>query len=226
MKAMILAAGRGERLRPLTDTTPKPLVRLGGKPLLEHQLGWLAAAGIRDVVINLHHLGQQIVDTFGDGRALGVRISYSLEPELLETGGGVVKALPLLGSEPFVVLNGDIFTDFDFTTLPATLDAATLAHLVVTPKPRFRCRGDFATDGARITGRHGDYLYCGIGVVDPAALEGYRAEPFSLREVLFALLEQGRLGAQVWHGAWTDVGTPAQLEALVESLAGHRPREG
>ena len=143
MKAMILAAGRGERLRPLTDRVPKPLAEVGGEPLLAHQLRWLAAAGLRDVVINLHHLGQQIVEAFGDGTAHGVRIRYSEEPTLLETGGGIVNALPLLGDEPFVLLNGDIFTDFPLTRLLTRLAPGAGAHLLVTPRPPFREHGDF-----------------------------------------------------------------------------------
>ncbi len=214
MKAMILAAGRGERLRPLTDSLPKPLVEVRGEPLLAHQLRWLAAAGIRDVVINVHHLGERIVDAMGDGSACGVRIRYSEETELLETGGGVVKALPLLGDAPFVVLNGDIFTDFPFSRLPGDLDPGADAHLVVTPRPTFRERGDFDMEGGRITGRGDGYVYCGIALLHPRSLTGRRVEPFSLRDVYFRLMAQGRLSGQIWRGAWTDIGTPAQLAAL------------
>ena len=119
MKAMILAAGRGERLRPLTEHTPKPLVRVGGTPLIAHQLRWLASAGITEIVVNLHHLGEQIASFCGDGQQFGVAIQYSREEELLETAGGILNALPLLGDEPFVVLNGDVYTDFPFARLPA-----------------------------------------------------------------------------------------------------------
>ncbi|MFU8818069.1 MAG: nucleotidyltransferase family protein, partial [Pseudomonadales bacterium] len=140
---MILAAGRGERLRPLTDRMPKPMVPVAGRPLLAHQLRWLAKAGLREVVINLHHLGEQIIDTFGDGGDYGLRIRYSPESHLLETGGGIVNALPLLGDDPFLILNGDIFTDFPLTDLPIGLDHGVQGHLVVTPRPAFRDRGDF-----------------------------------------------------------------------------------
>ncbi|MEQ8857218.1 MAG: nucleotidyltransferase family protein [Pseudomonadales bacterium] len=218
---MVLAAGRGERLRPLTDRLPKVLAEVGGEPLLAHQLRWLANAGIRDVVINLHHLGEQIVAAVGDGRRYGVHVRYSLEPELLETGGGLVKALPLLGSDPFVLLNGDIYAEFDFATLPQHPARGNLAHLLVTPRPAFRERGDFKVEDARISARGDDYVYCGIAVVDPAALAGRRVEPFSLRDVFFELMDRGALGAQVWRGYWSDIGSLDQLQAVDARL---RPR--
>lgn len=214
MRAMILAAGRGERLRPLTDEIPKAMAEVGGEPLLAHQLRWLAAAGIPEVVVNLHHLGQQIIDAFGDGSAYGVRISYSLEDRLLDTGGGIVKALPLLGSEPFVVLNADIYADFSLSELPGRLETGLLGHLVVTPRPVFRERGDFDIDDGRVSRRGEDYVYCGIAVLDPRALAGRRIEPFSLRDVWFELLQQRALGAQVFHGYWSDIGTADQLAAV------------
>jgi MurNAc alpha-1-phosphate uridylyltransferase len=214
MKAMILAAGRGERLRPLTDRLPKPLAPVGGRPLLAHQLVWLARAGFRDVVINLHHLGEQIAAAFGDGAAYGVRIRYSRERELLETGGGIVQALPLLGDQPFLVMNGDVFTDLPLNSVATRLEAGAGAHLVVTPRPAFRDAGDFAVAGGRVTARGGDYVYCGIAVLDPAALAGRRVEPFSLREVFFELLARDALTAQIWRGFWTDIGTPEQLAEL------------
>lgn len=227
MKAMILAAGRGERLRPLTDRLPKPLVAVAGEPLLAHQLRWLTRAGIRDVVINLHHLGQQIVDAFGDGRAFGVRIRYSLEPELLDTGGGIVKALPLLGGEPFVVLNGDIYTDFPLDGLDTRLAPGALAHLLVTPRPAFREQGDFEVSDGYVTGRGGDFVYCGIAVLDPQALEGRAAAPFSLRDVFFQAIPRRALTAQIWRGYWTDIGTPEQLRALEERPSvGRSPARG
>ena len=214
MRAMILAAGRGERLRPLTERIPKAMAEVGGEPLLAHQLRWLAGVGVREVVINLHHLGQQIVDAFGDGRGYGVRITYSLEPRLLETGGGIVKALPLLGGEPFLLLNGDIYTDFPLATLPPALAAGARAHLVVTPRPSFRERGDFEVADGRVTARGQGYVYCGIALLDPAALRGRAAEPFSLRDVFFELIGQRALTAQIWPGYWTDIGTLAQLEEI------------
>jgi N-acetyl-alpha-D-muramate 1-phosphate uridylyltransferase len=219
MKAMILAAGRGERLRPLTDRMPKPLMDVGGEPLLAHQLRWLAAAGFREVVVNLHHLGEQIADRFGDGSAWGMQIRYSREARLLETGGGIVNALPLLGPDPFLLLNGDIFTDLPLTALPAGLERGTEAHLVVTPRPPFRERGDFDVAGGRVTARGDGYVYCGIAVLDPAALAGRRVEPFSLRDVYFELIDRQALAAQIWDGYWTDIGSIEQLEAVRRHLS-------
>ncbi len=223
MKAMILAAGRGERLRPLTDRIPKVLAEVGGEPLLAHQLRWLAAAGIREVVINLHHHGQQIVDFAGDGGGFGVSISYSLEPELLETGGGIVKALPLLGPAPFVLLNGDIYTDFPFGDLPAAPPSGALAHLVVTPRPAFRERGDFEVEDGYVVSRGEGFVWCGISVLDPRAMEGRAAQPFSLREVVFGLLERRAVAAQVWRSFWSDIGTLDQLDAVNDHHAKRHP---
>jgi MurNAc alpha-1-phosphate uridylyltransferase len=214
MKTMILAAGRGERLRPLTDRIPKPLAPVAGRPLLAHQLDWLAAGGFQDVVINLHHLGSQIQAAFGDGAAFGTTIRYSPEVDRLETGGGIVNALPLLGDAPFLVLNGDIFTDFPFAALRGALPDDADAHLVLTPTPSHRTAGDFEFAAGRVTARGGAYVYCGIAVLHPRLFTGRRAEPFSLRELLFAAIDRGRLSAQVWTGYWTDIGTPDQLAAV------------
>ena len=148
MKAMILAAGRGTRLKPLSDHRPKPLMEVGGKPLIAHQLRWLAEAGVSEVIINLHHLGEQIEAYVGDGRQHGLSVAYSREPALLETGGGVVKALPWLGDQPFWLLNGDIHTDFPFRQFARTLPAGCLAHLLLTPTPAFRQTGDFEWEAA------------------------------------------------------------------------------
>jgi MurNAc alpha-1-phosphate uridylyltransferase len=213
MKAMILAAGRGERLRPLTDQVPKPMLEVRGRPLLEHQLEWLAAAGIRDLVINLHHLGEQIEAHLGDGSRFGMRIAYSREAMLLETGGGIVKALPLLGDAPFLVLNGDIFTDFPLNELAPLPDWADI-HLVVTPRPAFRAKGDFQVDGGRVTTRGDDYVYCGIAILRPAMFAGDRPEPFSLREHMFRAIDAGRISAQIWNGFWTDIGDQNQLDTV------------
>jgi MurNAc alpha-1-phosphate uridylyltransferase len=216
---MVLAAGRGERLRPLTDRIPKPLVPVAGEPLLAHQLRWLAAAGVRDVVINLHHLGAQIEAAIGDGTAFGVRIEYSREVERLETGGGIVKALPLLGDGPFLLLNGDIFTDLPLAAVPVEPAADADAHLVLTRKPPHRDQGDFHWAAGRVTGRGGPFVYCGIAVLRPRLFAGRAAVPFSLRELLFESLARGRLTAQVWDGLWTDVGTLDQLADLNRLLA-------
>jgi N-acetyl-alpha-D-muramate 1-phosphate uridylyltransferase len=210
---MILAAGRGERLRPLTDRTPKPLIPIAGAPLIVHQLRALERAGVRDVVVNLHHLGESIAATLGSGTEFGVRIAYSREQTLLETGGGIVKALPMLGGAPFMILAGDIWTDYPFAQLFRSL-GNDLAHLVLVPTPPHR-GGDFGLVGDRVI-RDGErpYTYAGISLISPEMFDGAPNGPFPLRDLLFAAAKAGRLGGELWSGRWTDIGTPAQLEAL------------
>jgi MurNAc alpha-1-phosphate uridylyltransferase len=213
---MILAAGRGERLRPLTDRTPKPLLPIAGEPLIVHQLRWLAAAGITEIVVNLHHLGEQISARLGDGSAFGVHIRYSVEGTLLETGGGIVKALPLLGPTPFAVLNGDIWTDYPFARLPSTL-ARALAHLVLVE--RRGTPGDFGLADGRVTRTsERPFTYCGIAVIAPALFDAAPSGAFSLRDLLFDAVAANRVSGEVWAGRWTDIGTPDQLE-LASRLA-------
>ena len=211
---MILAAGRGTRLAPLTDTTPKPMLPVGGRPLIEWQVQALQAAGVSEIVVNLHHLGEQIATHLGDGHRFGVRIQYSREQTLLETGGGIVNALPLLGSETFWLLNGDIFTDFDLSTLPTALAPGDRAHLVLTPTPAYRETGDFECQAGRITARGPTYVYCGIAVLSPTLFSGLSSTHFSLRDLYFDNLAQGRVSAQIHEGEWHDIGTLAQYEAL------------
>lgn len=211
--AMLLAAGRGERLRPLTEHTPKPLIPVRGKPLLEHQLGWLDAAGISNVVINLHHLGEQIVRFCEQRTEASPRIHFSREPQLLETGGGIVNALELLGEDPFLLLNGDIFTDFPLTGLEPLPDWADV-HLVVTPTPAYRDLGDFEFADGRITSRGGTYVYCGIAILRPELFRGVDRAVFSLRDLFFDAIARGAVSAQVWSGYWIDIGTAEQLEAV------------
>ena len=238
MKAMILAAGRGTRLKPLTDHRPKPMMEVGGRPLIAQQLRWLAEAGVAEVIINLHHLGEQIEAYVGDGRQHGLSVAYSREPALLETGGGVVKALPWLGDQPFWLLNGDIHTDFPFRQFARTLPAGCLAHLLLTPTPAFRQTGDFeweAADAKRNTAkvgkegglkvrhglvtRRGDaYVFCGLALLHPALLDGCKAEPFSLSKLYFKAVAAGTVNAQIWPGFWTDIGTPEQLSELRRKL--------
>ena len=213
MKAIILAAGRGTRLAPLTDHTPKPLLPVQGKPLIEWQIERLVEAGIVNIAINLHHLGDQIESHLGDGSQWGAALTYSRETELLETGGAMVKLLPYFEHAPFVVMNGDIWTDFDFRSLPATPSDNNLAHLVLTPKPTWRRHGDFDFDGSRVTSQGEAVVYCGIAVVDPRALEGRRVQPFSFRDIMFELMAAARLGGQLHQGIWHDIGTLAQYEA-------------
>lgn len=211
MKAMILAAGRGTRLKPLTDRVPKPLLEVQGRPLIGHQLEWLKRAGATSVVINLHHLGEQIRAYVGDGGKFRLAVHYSAEETLLETGGGIVQALPLLGERPFWVLNGDIFTDFPLRQFPAALPEQSLAHLLLTPRPSFRKTGDFDWAAGRITGRGNAFVYCGLALLHPALFAGRKATPFSLSELLFKAAADRQLSAQVWNGFWTDIGTPEQL---------------
>ena len=211
--AMLLAAGRGERLRPHTDHTPKPLIEVQGKPLLEHQLGWLAAAGIEHTVINLHHLGDQIKDFCAERNPAKPRISFSFEAELLETGGGIVNALPLLGDQPFLLLNGDIFTDFPLTELQPLPDWADV-HLLITPTPYYREQGDFEFSNGRISSRGTGYVYCGIAILRPSLFANRAPGAFSLRDLYFRAIEQGTISAQIWEGYWIDIGTPEQLEAV------------
>ena len=212
MKAMILAAGRGERLRPLTDHTPKPLIEVGGEPLIVHQLRWLARAGIVDVVVNLHHLGNKIETRVGSGREWGVRVRYSPEATLLETGGGIRQALPLLGDEPFLVLNADIWTDFPFARLIAAPPSAF--HLVLTATPAGR-PGDFDLDGEYvIRGDARPLTYCGISIVSSAIFANAPVGPFSLRDLMFREASARRLTGERFDGMWTDIGTPEQLRKL------------
>ncbi len=211
---MILAAGRGTRLAPLTDTTPKPMLPVRGKPLIAWQVEALRAAGVTDLVINLHHLGEQIQGYLGDGDAWGLSIEYSVETELLETGGGIVNALPLLGSETFWLLNGDIFTDFELSRLPRTLADGDAVHLVLTATPAYREHGDFEFADGRVTGRGDSFVYCGIAALSPALFSGRERNHFSLRDLYFSAIEAGRVSGQVHTGSWHDIGTLAQYEAL------------
>ncbi|MDH3641747.1 MAG: nucleotidyltransferase family protein [Gammaproteobacteria bacterium] len=218
MKTMILAAGRGERLKPLTDTTPKPMLQVGGKPLIAHQLGWLAAAGLTEVVINLHHLGEQIERFCASGQAFGTNIRYSHETDLLETGGGVVNALPLLGEGWFVVLNGDIYTDFPFASLPHSPPDWADIHLLLTPTPEFRDHGDFDYADGRVTARGEGFVYCGIAMLRAGLFKGLAVEPFSLQQTFFRAVQDRAASAQIWDGYWTDIGSPSQLQAVNERL--------
>lgn len=213
-KAMILAAGRGTRLAPLTDTTPKPMLPLNGKPLIQWQIEALVRCGVREVIINLHHLGEVIENFLTDGSAFGVSIQYSREQALLETGGGIVKALPLLGDAPFWLLNGDIWTDFDFASLPIAPSNPNLVHMVLTATPESRDHGDFEYAHGSITARGESHVYCGIACVTPSVFGGRKVEPFSWNEIFFDLVNQGLVSAQIHNGTWHDIGTLAQYQKL------------
>jgi MurNAc alpha-1-phosphate uridylyltransferase len=210
VKAMILAAGRGERLLPLTATLPKPLLEVGGETLIERHLRRLVAAGIADVVVNLSHLGEQIEARLGDGSRYGARIAYSQEPGApLETAGGIVAALPLLGEAPFAVVNADVWTDFDFATLPR---APALAHLVLVPNPAHHPGGDFGLAGDTLTrGAENPCTYAGIGVYQPALFAGLAAGRRPLAPLLFAAVARGALSGALYGGRWFDIGTAERL---------------
>jgi len=214
MKAIVLAAGRGERMRPLTDTTPKPLLLVGGKPLIGYHLEALARAGVRDVVINLSWLGSRIRETLADGARYGVSITYSDEgPVAMETGGGIFNALPLLGPGPFLVINGDTWTDIDPRTLELPADAD--ARLVLVPNPPHHPRGDFALEGDHVVERDtGRFTYSGIGIYRPEFFAGCAAGRFPLLPLLKRAIEARRLRGQIHAGEWLDIGTPERLAAL------------
>lgn len=218
MKAMILAAGKGERMRPLTLHTPKPLVRAGGVALIEYHIRALAAAGIHELVINHAWLGQQIEDYLGDGSQYGVSIAYSREGEPLETGGGIFKALPLLGAEPFVLVNGDIFTDYPFSRLRRPL--AGLAHLVMVDNPAHHLSGDFHLEGSQLNERQEampSLTYSGMAVLSPQLFAGCEGGAFKLVQLLRAAMAEGSVSGEHFTGRWIDVGTHERL-AEVEAL--------
>ncbi len=218
MKAMILAAGKGERMRPLTLHTPKPLIRVGGVPLIEFHLRALAAAGFKEVVINHAWLGQQIEDYLGDGQRYGLSLSYSAEGEPLETGGGIYRALPLLGDEPFLVVNGDIWTDCDFASLHRPI--AGLAHLVLAANPAHHPAGDFCLDDGQVRDAEAGVetlTYSGIAVLHPRLFTGCSAGAFKLAPLLRQAMAVGQVSGERLQGHWVDVGTVERL-AEVESL--------
>ncbi len=219
MRAMILAAGVGERMRPLTEHTPKPLLQVAGIPLIEHHLRRLALAGIAELVINVSHLGKQIMDYCGDGSAWGVSISYSQEDEPLETAGGIIAALPLLEDAPFLVVNGDIWIDYPFERLAAhPLRTNETAHLVLVGNPPQHPAGDFQLDDndwVRVLPSAAvGWTYTGVGMYTPAFFAGYPAGKIPLRPLLDAAISQGQVGGQRYRGQWQDVGTPERLREL------------
>ena len=221
MKAMILAAGKGERLRPLTLHTPKPLVRAAGVPLIEYHLRALAAAGFTEVVINHAWLGQQIEDYLGDGSRFGVSIAYSAEAEPLETGGGIFKALPLLGDQPFALINGDIFTDYPFAELRRPL--AGLAHLVLVANPGHHAGGDFCLRAGQVSDvqvAQESLTYSGMAILSPALFARCQPGAFKLAPLLRAEMAAGQVSGEQFAGCWVDVGTHerlAEVERLLEA---------
>lgn len=216
--AMILAAGRGERLRPATDSTPKPLLRVGGAALIEHHLLALSRAGVGEVVINHSHLGERIVAALGDGARYGVHIRYSPEPEALETGGGIKRALPLLGNAPFLVVNADIWTEFPYGRLLTPLDG--LARLVLVDSPAHHPRGDFDLRGGRVTNAP-RLTFAGIGLYDPQLFARCEAGRFPLAPLLRDAADRGLVEGLYYDGTWVDVGTAERL-AEADRIAGLR----
>jgi len=220
MKAFILAAGRGERMRPLTDHTPKPLLEAGGKPLIVWHLERLAAAGFREIVINHAHLGMQIEAALGDGSRWGLHIDYSAEPPgALETAGGIATALPLLGNEAFLVVNGDVYCDWDFSRAQQLTDRK--AHLVMVANPAHHTGGDFSLDGERVVYANGEqtFTYAGFGVFSPAFFAGIKpGTVMKLRPLLDAAIAAGTLSGERYDGRWVDVGTPQRLAELDTEL--------
>lgn len=229
--ALVFAAGRGERMRPLTDATPKPLLQVGGKPLIEWHLEKLAARGVREVVVNTSWLAEQFPSTLGDGSRWGLDIVYSYEGATpLETGGGMLAALPLLGAAPFILVNGDVWCDYDFARLPRA--PAGLAHLVMVDAAAHAPQGDFALDPEGVLREDGTarLTYAGLGVFRPQMLEHWRdiigaapgseARPprFKLAPLLRAAMASGRITGEHHRGRWTDVGTPLRLQALEREL--------
>jgi MurNAc alpha-1-phosphate uridylyltransferase len=212
--AMILAAGRGERMRPLTDTVPKPLLRVRGTPLIERHVERLAQAGIGRIIINLAWLGSMIRDCLGDGSRHGVSIRYSEEsPHALETAGGIFRALPLLGPGPFMVVNGDIFTDYGFERL--LLDDAHDSQLVLAPNPPQHPRGDFGLQGdLAVPAAEQQYTFAGIAAYRSEFFSGCEDGVFPLKPLLVRSMAAKRCGAELYTGLWEDVGTPERLEAL------------
>ena len=221
MKAMILAAGRGERMRPLTDATPKPLLCAGGRMLIEYHLDNLVRAGVRDIVVNHAHLGSQIEAALGDGSRYNAHIRYSPEPPgALETGGGIQHALPLLGDEPFIVVNADIWTDLDYRALPR--DPGGLAYLVLVDNPVHHAGGDFHLQADRV---HADgeprLTFSGIGVYRPALFSGCLPGRFPLAPLLRAAMDRAEVHGTHYTGRWSDIGTPERLAALDRRLRSH-----
>ncbi|MEP7042661.1 MAG: N-acetylmuramate alpha-1-phosphate uridylyltransferase MurU [Dokdonella sp.] len=213
--ALIFAAGRGERLRPLTDTTPKPLLEVGGQRLIEHHLQKLAAAGIDNIVINTSHLAAQFPLALGDGARWGVRIRYSYEgTQPLETGGGMLRALPLLGAAPFIAVSADIVSDYDYATLPP--QPSGLAHLVMVPNPDFHARGDFCLDGTRLNddGVGVRLTFGNIGVYRPELVSAEADGCFKLLPIYQRAMREVRLEGERYDGFWRNIGTSEQLTEL------------
>jgi MurNAc alpha-1-phosphate uridylyltransferase len=220
MKVMLLAAGRGERLRPLTDEVPKALVEAGGKPLIGWHLERLARAGFREAVINVSHLGERIVERIGDGARYGLRVQYSRERERLETAGGIANALPLLGREPFLLVNADVYCECDFARFQTFALGERLAHLVLVPNPPHRPKGDFSLRAGRVGSDAAPrYTYAGVAVMKPALVAAVTpGDKAPLAPLLYDAAARGLLGGELYEGLWQDVGTIERLAELEAHL--------
>lgn len=222
MKAMILAAGRGERMRPLTDHTPKPLLQVAGRPLIEHTLLALTRAGFNDIVINTAWLGEQIEARLGDGSRFGIRLGYSRESTLLETGGGIHQALSLLGAEPFLVVNGDVASDYPFGQLPTSPEG--LAHLVLVDNPSHHPDGDFGLNAGRVENTGCPRLtFSGIGVYRPQLFADCQPGRFPLAPLLRQAIDHAQVSGEHYPGFWLDVGTVERLRLLEQRYGGSGP---
>ena len=219
MRAMILAAGRGDRLRPLTDKTPKPLIKVAGRSLIEYHIDKLAAAGIKDIIINTAWLADKIHQQLGDGSNYGVDIKYSDEGEALETAGGIINALPLLGEKPFLVINGDIWCDFDFSSL-SQLATDSQSHLVLVKNPEHNQKGDFALqDGMVKNNGKPMFTFSGIGIYKPEFFAGQKAGITPLAPLIRKKCDDKLVSGQIHQGLWTDVGTLERLQVLEKQLS-------
>ncbi len=221
MKAMILAAGFGRRMLPLTERCPKPLLQVGGKPLLEHHILNLKEAGFAELVINAAHLSEKIETFCGDGSRWGVHIQVSIEPEPLETAGGIIEALPLLGNSPFAVVNGDIWCPFPFASLRSVNVRDEGAYLVLVDNPEHHPKGDFGLKGGLLIDPRGvtqALTYSGIGVYHPSLFRGLANGPRPLKPLLDTAIQKELVVGQHWRGAWEDVGTPERLRRLNRKL--------
>jgi N-acetyl-alpha-D-muramate 1-phosphate uridylyltransferase len=216
VNAMILSAGLGNRMLPLTAHTPKPLLRAGAHSLIEWQIIRLCQAGVTQIVINHHHLGEQIENALGDGSRLGVSIRYSAEPERLETAGGIIRALPLLEDDSFIVVNGDVWTDFDFSRLKPLSSGSALAHLVMVPNAAHHRAGDFALDDSGLLSEDGEtkLTYSGISVLHRDLFRGLDEQYLALAPLLRKAMGQKRVTGELFTGDWRDIGTPERLKAL------------
>jgi MurNAc alpha-1-phosphate uridylyltransferase len=221
MKAMILAAGRGERMRPLTDSVPKPLLPVAGKPLIQFHIDALAVSGVRDIVINLAWKGEMIRAALGDGMRSGVHIQYSDEGDAaLETGGGVFKALPLLGEDPFIVISGDVWSDYPLVQIVSRLRPADVAHFILVHNPDYHRRGDFGLRDGRVIDDGERLTYANIGVFRPEFFAGCQPGPFALAPLMYEWIGKQRVSGEFYPGRWYNIGTPAQLAQLDQNLRG------